>query len=293
MYADQRILRGVAATLSWQNVDSDGTAAAPAGAVTVRVQQADGTDLLAAGTATDGTTSDPRTVDLTAAQTATLDLLTVTWSDAGDSSTHTTYVEIVGGYYFSVDDARSADASLVDGGKYTADDIVAARREVEDEFETICGVAFVPRYRRVTLSGTGSTRLLLDDPVIRTVRSVRSYSDWGAASYTELSTDELADIQYDDVGVLTGATWVYGTRNLVVEYEHGYDRPPAEIKRAAITRLRARLNMARSGIPDRATSFVSSDGGTFRLDTPGMYKTGQPEVDAVLARYSLRIPSIA
>jgi hypothetical protein len=47
------------------------------------------------------------------------------------------------------------------------------------------------------------------------------------------------------------------------------------------------LNLNKSAIPDRASSYTV-DGGIYRLDMPGAFKTGLPEVDAVYARYSRR-----
>lgn len=291
--ADQQILRGVAGTLSWQNLGSDGEAAAPAGAVTVTVTRADGT-AIATGAATSGTGSDPRTYTLTAANNGVLDLLTVVWTDAGDGSTHTTYVEVVGGYYFTVAEARASDASLTDTSKYPTAAIVAARREVEEEFERICQVAFVPRFATVTFDGSGGASLLLDRSPIRAIRSVRDYTD--GDSYTAWTVDELAAIVLTEWGSATsraGKTFRAGSQNLVVAFEHGMTRPPAEVKRAALTRLRSRLNWAKSGIPDRATSFSVAEGGTYQLSTAGAFSTGIPDVDAVLARYSRRVPGVA
>lgn len=287
--ADQRILRGTAASLSWQNVDGDGENAAPAGAVTVGVVRDDGTTLVAAGTATSGTGALPRTYALTAANNTLLDLLTVTWTDAGDGSTHVTYVEVVGGYYFTIAEARASDAVLVDVTKYPSPLITEKRREVEEEFEEICGVAFVPRYRKQVVSGPGASRFRLDRKEVRAIRSVRDYSD--ATNYVAWTAAELATLVLDDDGLLTsrtGVTFYGGDRNLVIAYEHGYSRPPAGIKRAAMERARYLMNKPKTGVPDRATSFSVAEGGTYRLDTPGALKTGMPDVDAELARASRR-----
>ena len=291
--ADQQILRGVAATLSWQNIDQDGLAAAPAGAVTVTVTRADGT-AIATGAATSGSGSAARTYSLSAANNQLLDLLTVVWTDAGDASTHTTYVEVVGGFYFTLAEARASDAALQNPDKYPDALIIATRREVEEEFERICGVSFVPRFRRDIVSGSGRSTLLLDRHPVRTVRAIWTYSD--ADDYTAWSSDELATVVLDEWGLLTSRTGLafgYGARNLAVAYEHGMTRPPAEVKRAAMQRLRSRMNSSMSGIPDRATSFSVAEGGTYSLDTPGPYKTGMPEVDAALARHSRRVPGVA
>lgn len=286
--ADQRIAKGVAATLSYQFVDADGTVAAPAGTVTVGITRADGTVLVAAGTPTVGATSAPRTYALTAANNLLLDLLTVTWTDAGDTSAHTTLVEVVGGYYFSVARARAAEPSLQDTVKYSAADVEAKRREVEDEAEDICGVAFVPRYRYVTLDGTGTSCLFLPDTLPRTLRSV-------TVSGTAWTQDQLDDVMLSGAGrlALDSGVWTYGRGTVVVGYEHGYDRPPTGLAAAALTRLRSRLNMAKSDIPDRAERYVGTEGGVFALSMPGQFKTGLPDVDAVYERYSMRVPGMA
>jgi len=269
-------------------LDQDGDAAEPGGAVTVHVQKADGTDVLAAGTATSSGGTGIRTVGLTAAQTATLELLTATWADAGDSSTHTTYVEIVGGYLFTVAEARASDPTLADPGRYPASLVVAKRREVDEEFSWICDQAFTRRYRRVAVDGSGGRELRLPDNTLRAVRSVRVYDDT-RSSYTAFDAGELAELTVHEDRLVErppGKVFPWGRGNVVVEYEHGWDRPPEELKRAAITRLRYLLNAARSGIPDRATSFTSTEAGTFRLDTARPRRTGFPDIDAVLGRWS-------
>ena len=285
---DQQLLRGVAGTLSWQNVDADGEAAAPAGAVTVEVTRADGTVLAAAGSATTGSGSSPRTYALTAAQLATLDNLTAVWTDGGDASTHTTYVEVVGGFYFSVADARAEETSLkVD--KYSDTRVRAKRQEVEEEFEFICGTAFVPRYRRATFDGDDTNQLLLPDRRIRRIRSVRVYSD--ADTYVAYTAAQLAALVIDDGRTLrrTGTdVFTAGIGNIVVEYEHGHERPTKQLKTAAMTRLRLMLNETKGGIPDRATRFTAGNDGTYELDTADKYSTGYPDIDAVLSRYSER-----
>lgn len=292
----QRVLRGVAASVWVQLTDQDGSDAAAAGAVTVTVTRADGTVVVtgAATTAAAGYTG-RYTYTLSAAVLATLDYLTLVWTDAGDGSTHTTYVEVVGGYMFTVAEARGSDPSLRDQAKYPTPDIVAARREVEDECEHLTGVAWVPRFARERLSGSGGAALILPHQQIRTVRTVRDYSD--ATTYTSYTSDDLADLDLADSGVVTRRLrgyWAFGATNLVVEYEHGYDAPPADLKRAALIRLRTRLNEKNRAIPDRAIrEVVGDDGRTFRLSIPAAERVGIPEVDAIYERYSRRTPVVA
>lgn len=283
----ERIVAGTAATLTATFVDQHGEPADPAGTVTVRVQAADGTDVLPAGTSTtvDGTS---RSVALTAAQTAALGVLTATWTDGGDSSALTSLHEICGGVYFSVAAARDRDPGLQ---SRTIAELLRLRRDVEDEFESICDVAFVPRFARVRRAGSGRSALLLPDPMVRRVRSVRTSSD--GTNWTTFTADELAAIGVDDSGLITrldGGTFPAG--DVIVEYEHGYDQPPAEIARYAIKRLRLLANEPTSGVPSRATSFQVGEGGTFRLQTASRFAVGDPDIDAALARHSWRTPGI-
>lgn len=292
--ADQQILSGAAATLSWQPTDADGEPAAPAGTVTIGVAKADGTVVVAAGTSTGGASTSPRTYAL-AAPTA-LDLLTVTWTDAGDSSTATQLVEVVGGYWFTVAQATARDDKLTDRSKYPAERILAVRAEVEAEFEDVTGQAWVPRYRRETIRGTGTTELVCDEVALRTVRTVRAYAGDGV-TYTAFTADELAALHCTSHGTIlrtSGAVWASGY-TYVLEYEHGHDRPPADLRDAAIIRLRHRLNSHRSGIPDRATALSTEAGQTFSLATPGLrgFITGIPDVDVVLGRHTFQRIGVA
>lgn len=287
--ADSRLLVGAAATLSWQPVDSDGEPAAPDGTVTVAVTRADGSSLIAAGTATIGSGSALRQVAVTAAQTAQLDVLVATWTDAGGGTAQTLH-EIVGGFYFSLAEARQVQATLADISKYPASLLRDVRAAVEDEFEEIAGCAFVPRYRRVRVRGTDTSTLVLPDPLVRTVRSVRAYST--ATAYTAWTADELAAITTDDSGVIdvgTGGVFPCAGTGLVVEYEHGHDRPPADLRRHALTRLREIVNDPIAAISSKAERFTSPEGTVvFSLlpGGPGGRRTGNPDIDAALTRYA-------
>lgn len=282
---DSRILAGAPATLAWQPVDSDGEAAAPEGLVTVGVARADGTTLLAAGTATAGAGSDPRTVALTGTQTAALDVLTATWVDAGGGSA-TTYHEVVGAHYFTVAEVRAAQADLASPADYPTAAIAEARAQVEAEFEGIVGFAFVPRYARVRIPGKSADALVLPHWYPRTVRAVWGYTT--ASAYTPFDTDALDDLELDDSGVIrpyaVGA-FTRGT-DYVVAYEHGWNAPPADVKRVALIRLRAFLNEPGRPIPSGATQFTSQEGTVVFATIPGGERgrrTGYPDVDRALA----------
>lgn len=293
-----RVARTATATLSRTfyvgETPTDSTAP-----VTVAVTDAAGQDV-ASGTATSAGTGTGRYTCTLPAQ-STLALLTVAWTAtiSGVQVVEYDQVEIVGGFYFSLAEGRASDSSLADQSKYSTEELLRARQEVEEECERITRRAFVPRYRRITLDGTGTSDLMLPDPgdeqisgiVLRGVRlPIRSATvapRYGQTAVA-LTGGELAALAVTRDGILRrtdGRVWTEGLANVVLEYEHGNDGPPADLARAALTRFRSRLQMRTSGIPDRATSY-STEGGTYRLATPDAASTGIPDVDAVYSRYS-------
>lgn len=285
--ADSRILAGAATTLSWQPVDSDGEAAAPEGTVTVGITRADGTALIAPGTVTAGALAEPRTIILTGAQTAALDLLIATWTDAG-GGTATTYHDIVGGHYFTVAELRAAENKLASPAKYSAPAIIEARAQVEAEFEAITGFAFVPRYCRVRIPGKGLAGLTVPHYFPRTVRAVWGYTFPG--TYAIFDTLGLAALELDTAGVVrdfSGGCFTRGT-DYVIAYEHGWNAPPSDIKRVAMARARYFLTKPDSPIAARAGQYTSQEGTVVFALVPGGDKgrrTGDPDTDAALARH--------
>lgn len=286
--AQQRVVRGAPALLEVFFTDQDGEPASAPTTVTVGITRGDGTELVAPLTATvDDTTNTAGryTYALAATGTALLNWLTVTWTSG--TTVLTTLVEVVGGVYFTVAQARARISSLVESDpNYSTANIVAARNVLEDEFEKVCGAAFVPRYRRVRVTPSNYRWCLLPDPLVRTVRSVTLDR---AGDLTAFTAPQLAGIVIDEAGLLldTGS-FGFGYQNVIVEYEHGFARPPRAIQDVAFTRLRELVNSDTSGIPDRATSFVSVDGANFRLDTADIDGPANPEIRAVLARYDYK-----
>lgn len=262
--ADSVALVGVAANLDAQFHDQDGDLVAAGSTVTVDVARADGT-IIASGASTTTPSTGVYRYALSAANNSQLDLLSLTWKDGGTARVATVH-EIVGGYYFTVADLRAFDKTLTSTEKYPNAAIVQVRREVEAEFEEITGCAWVPRYRRIRCSGSGSSQLLLPVWAPRRVRSVRVYSD--ATTYTTFTADQLAAVSLDEWGIAIradGSAWPCGVENLVVEVEHGYGLPPADLKRAAMQRARYRLNMDRTRDREQA-SRVTVDGATYEME---------------------------
>jgi hypothetical protein len=288
----QRLLVGKPGTLSVTIVDSLGSPVTATGALTVGVISASGQAIIAPGTATTaGANPGVYTVSVSAAQAAKLDQWTATWTDAGNGSTQTSDHEVVGGFFFSLADVRASDSVLADATKYPDGVILAARQSVEEECEFICDVPFVPRYRRVLCDGTAEPEIFVLDSKIRAIRSATIFTANSTGQALVLTTAQLAALVIDDdfkIQRNDGGIWTEGRRNVVIEYECGWDAPPGELAAASLIRLRSVLNRQFSSVPDRATSFVTEGGTTFRLDTPHAFATGIPEVDAVYNRYSTR-----
>jgi hypothetical protein len=269
----------------------------PTGTPTVALVAADG-DAVQSGNATIVGSDSGRTT-FAMNGVATLELITATWTAtvAGVSRTETDTVEVVGGFLFTLAAGRASDSSLADTTKYPTADLEQARLEVETECEMICDRAFVPRYQRVVLNGSGAGDLLLahsdDDRTAGDVRTIRSIkmADRADGTFTSFTVGELAAVQVTDDGRLVrvdGDVFIEGWRNVIVEYEYGLDAPPPDLRGANLLRLRSTLNRPRSGVQERATSYTAPEGGTYRMDQAGRYKVGIADVDGPYARYSRR-----
>jgi hypothetical protein len=280
----ERILQNTPGTLSQQWYE-DGVAV-DAGTVTVGITRADGTVLVAALTGTSGTGASPRTFSLTTTHTALLDRLKVTWTSSA-KGTQVSYVEVVGGFLFTINQARAL-SPLSNTTTYPTARIAEARILVEQTIEDACGRAFVPRYTLETLSGTGTTDLMLKWPDLRSIRSVTVTTSGVGAAYTEA---ELALVAINTSGRVynTGQVWALGAGNISVGYEHGPAFPPARVTQAALTLARAWL--VKGPVDDRALGVAAPDGGFgYGLAVPGRNGawTGVPEVDAVIDQYNMR-----
>lgn len=287
--------RSNAAQLSATFYTSAGAVADP-GTVTVTITGDDGTALVTAG-ATSGTGEAARTYTLTGDKTASLDILTAVWSGtvAAAAVTITQVMEVVGDWLFTIAEARAAHPDLVEA-TYPDATIAAARERIAEWFEQICGVSFVRRYRRVTLSGDGTEALMLPNGRVGTIRAADLRTS-GGATWTAFSAGELADLYIDDGGVLLRESlglWTSGRRNVRVAYEHGWEQVPEPIKRAAIRLLLSQVFP--SNLSDRALSETNTI-GTFRLAAPDARTwgrwTGLPEVDVILAQYNEVPPGVA
>lgn len=283
-----RILRGTAATLTFQGRDADGEPADP-GTVTVGVTNSAGDTVIAAGTATTATGT-LRTVALTAAQTATLDVLYATWTVSG-TAVATTRHDIVGGFYMGIDDLRVAEPSTATSPNLT--NFRQARSYVETFIEQACGKAFVPRFDVALLPGNPTCHLTLPRWYVRRVRWLRLWSS--NTESTDFTDTACAVIRASADGVLHLDQTTVGYQ-VEVGFEHGLDAPPADVQREAIRF--ARNQTERPGtraLPEAATSLRLDNGSFVTLATPGVgnWHTGITSVDDMIRRYKRREVQVA
>jgi hypothetical protein len=279
-----RVLRTSKATLS-KVIYLDETATAASGSVTVTITRLDGTTV-ESGTATGPSASNVYT--WTFGGRDILDELIVTWSGTfgGDAVVlDQDRIEVVGGFFFGIAEARAIDSTFSNTTKWPESALIEARTQTESEAELICGQAFVPRYAREVLSGRWRTTMPLSNTMIRNVRSV-------TVAGSAFSGTQVANIGFDDAGAISVSSlwppsqeWRGGARNIVIEYEHGWDRPPVDIVRAAKRRFASILLQNNNPLPDRTERVTTTELGTVTLASPSYDKTGIPEVDAAYGRY--------
>jgi hypothetical protein len=276
-----RVLRTAAVAMSHTFYVDETPTSASVGVV-VTVKRLDGTTVSTGA----GTLGTPGVYTYTVPGQATLDILTVDWvatSIGGAVVTATDYVEVVGGYLFGLAEARAADSTLTSTTTYPTAMLADKRLEVEEECEKICRQAFVPRFYRETVSGTGTDRQGLKWMMLRRLRAV-------TVSGVAWSAPDIAAVPPAENGIARrpgGAVWPEGVGNIVVEYEHGWDRPPERISAAAMLHLRYLCNQPRTGMPDRVTAYTT-EAGSFHAAMQDECHTGYPDIDAVYSRYTRR-----
>lgn len=282
--ADQQLVAGTAGKLSWQPVDSDGEPVNP-GVVTVAVVRSDGSTVFSAGTPTDGTGAAARSVAVSPAHTASVDILSATWSVSGTVVASTVH-EVIGSALLSRAEFVAREATM---GTVESAPFVRARREVDDLFKRETRRGLTPRFAVERFDvGRASCRLVLRYPDVRAVRWARHVTSSGA---TAIDVSGVGPSAPGFADLADG--WPVGM--VEVGYEHGYDRAPFDIVGAAARYLRSTAGKPTSGVPDRATSYSDGQGGVTQLATPGLgpFITGIPEVDEVLVAHRWNPPRVA
>jgi hypothetical protein len=267
-----RVLKGRPLRLSHTFLD-DEDVLTPA-AVTVTLTDAQGSTVATGEAADDGAGNWSVSLPM-----QPLGVYTATW-DGGSVAVDETPVEVVGGFLFSIPQVRASDDYLADAGVFPAQEIREYREVVDDEFEKITGRSFVTRSVERTFIADDSPELVALIPDAQSVDAV---------TVNGVAVDDLTGYRVSRLGKIIAPAPFADGDVVTVRLTYGYRTPPADVARVGMIRLRALLAAESSGIPDRATTYQATEGGTFRLATAGQgkWKTGIPEVDSTLQNYAL------
>ncbi len=276
------IVRGAGGYAVLRNYDADGNPADVDGTNDPTVTVTD-----SSGTAVPGLTAQRTAVGVyrltVPATLQTLDVYDVLWSWANGQSRRSRF-EVVGAVLFELAALRASDPVLADQTAYPAETLAEVRRAVSERFEEWAEVAFRPRGARDRLEADGSSLLVLARSKVRRLISV-------SVDGSALPSAEVDSLLVFPAGLIRRPDQPWPRGSIVeVHYEHGYAEPPAPVRRAAMRY--ARHLLVSGGYDDRATAMVT-DVGSFRLTIAGRDgPTGLPEVDAVLADHSHRLPAV-
>ena len=254
----------------------DGTAT-DVGTVTIGIVDGNGDTVVAAATAT--TNNGDGTYGYTLADQTEPGVLYVTWTRGDGNGALTDVVEVVGSKLFTEAEFRAHNGDqFSSASRYSDAAIAAARDAVTEQLEQWTSQAWVTRYCRIVLPGSGDRILYLNDgnprtstgePLARPGR-MRHIQSVLAASVN--GTSITASNVIADRGVLhrTDGTWSSPTTsnplNVVVEYSYGHSRPVDGVDRIAM--LLAADRLRESVISNRATTW-SDEYGQYRFETPG------------------------
>lgn len=174
-------------------------------------------------------------------------------------------------------------------------DITAAISYAEELIDEYTGTSWVAKAFSVTLDGSGTGEIVLEELDGRRVIFPRTITSATVDGTTQTDT---ADWALFPEGIIlrkeSTFTYTHPGRNVVIAGTAGAETTaPEDIQWAARTIARQFLLDAVSRVEDRAMS-IQNDYGTVRLSQPGRkYPTGLPAVDAVLNRRRHRAPAVA
>jgi hypothetical protein len=208
----------------------------------------------------------------------------------GLQQTLTTWVEVVGGFLFTIPALRALKVG--DGTPFSSSTtfpdtrIHEVRTAVLDEFTQILGFSPVPRFARETLDGTGRGQLLL--PHLKAHRLI--------SLTVNGTTQSVSDYTIKPAGILLAAsnyvasgTFTGGTANVVAEYAHGWTQVMGDGPNVAM--LRAAMSL-QPGMSSTATVVSTPDGNTYTFDPAGQITRGGsirhfgvPAIDSWLNRW--------
>jgi hypothetical protein len=280
----ERVLRDAPWALALDLVDADGATVSDATAVSAAITKSDGTPL--DGSPFTVTPLDAPVLELSAANTAALDVYDVDWtiSRPGGDEHRRSQFEVVGAFLYTPAELRAryqelADENIIDGAT-----IRKNRDAVEDLIEHWTSPSFRQRARRLHLTGSDAAirGAVLELPDTFPTRLISIAIDG-----VPLTDDQLGEVRVHEMGILErlSITWWASSPRTTVEvfYEHGMRDVPRDAVDNAMKLARATL--VPEGTPARATA-IDTSSGSYRLTIAGRDgPTGLPDVDAFLDRW--------
>ncbi len=225
---------------------------------------------------------------LSATHTANLNVLTLTTTATVSSNTQTFVqsVEVVGAHYVTIADIRALPG-MADVDKFPTALLRQVRDQFEDMVESITGTAWVPRFARVSLDGDGSNALVLPDLHPRTVVSVTI--DGTSCSASDFTLYEEGLIRREST-TFPAPSYSTGPRNVVVEYTHGHDAPPAQLREEALSWIRYKVMQRLAGVQSNA---IAEDNTRYSTPDPANGRpTGSLTLDPILVDLNEKRPAI-
>lgn len=287
---DYRFVVGADLVLGYSEVDAYGDPAAAGTAPTISVTRlSDGAAVAATVAAPlDSDAAQTYTATIAAAANTAVDVLVAVWTSGDSGVTRTETVNVVSRAYFPLDLAGEAGFRI--SGDLSVERRRWARLNAEHEAELITGRAFVPQFRQdLDVIGSGSAEQLFPVAPVASLLAVVELDSDGITD-TTWTAGELANVDLGGTSGIVrrfGDTWAPVRHR--INYLHGYGAPPPDIVEAVMRRYVHYLSKPGSGVADRALSYTTEDGVSYRLSIPSRERTGDPEVDAIYARY--RLPS--
>ena len=281
------ILKNTGPTTMTESWYVNGTAT-DIGDVTIGIVDTYGNEIVAAETATTNVGDGTYTYVL-AVQTEVKDLV-ITWT--GGTQSQVERIGIIGGWLFTEAGLRAYYGSdLASESTFPDADIQVVRDRIADEFEEICGVSFVPKYRQQTLAGNGRYQIKADRFYIQEILAAK-ISDV-AQTASDLTTHPTLPYINHTTRLFTTPS-VANPYNIVVAYRHGWQTPPADIVRAAMVLARQQLlkDITGAGVPETASSWNDGTGQyvSYAANDQTQRWYGIPSVDGALRRYNVRSP---
>lgn len=269
----QRILAGAPTPVLRATIfDQDGEPLTTSpGTVTCTITRADGTPVVT-GRATTVAADFTVTCQLTTAEAAVLDVLRADWLVSG-SVRHTSWHRIVGAFPFSIAELGQMPGIQED---WDRPELLVERDRITDLVERYVG-AVVPRYDLEEWHARAAVwkHTTLHRP-LRAVRSITVDGDsWGVS---DLEIDHAA-------GIVSGDVLFYDL--CTMGYEHGLDRPPADLRDAMIAAAADGLKRRLGTVGPRVRSISDGMGVTQQFSYAGKdHPTGIDEVDAIIMDYA-------